>query len=71
MKKLNKDQRAKIESTKEAIVKFQEAQTFLYNHIVTELNSEGCEDSDWLHDYVFNCTTDDEYTSMVRDKLFE
>lgn len=67
MKKLNKDQQIKVESVKDLITKYQESQTVLYDHLVTQLN----DDSDWLHDYVFNCTTDDEYTSMVRDKLFE
>ena len=69
MKKLNKDQQIKVESVKELITKYQESQTVLYDHLVTQLDG----DSDWLYDYIFNCTTrdNDEYTSMVRDILFE
>jgi len=68
MKKLNKDEQAKVESAKESINKLQEAQDLIYAYLVKELDS----DNDWLYDYVFNASTiDDEYVLMVKDHLFE
>ena len=69
MKKLDEDEQIKIEIAKEAINKLQEAEALIYANIVKELG----EDNDWLHDYIFNCssTDNDEYTSLVRSKLFK
>ena len=56
MKKLNKDEQAKVESAKESINKLQEAQDLIYAYLVKELDG----DNDWLYDYVFNASTIDD-----------
>lgn len=67
MKKLNKDQQVKVEATKKAITKLQEAELIIYSHLIQEIN----EDNDWIYDYIFNCTEENEYTNTVRNKIFE
>ena len=67
MKKLNKEQQAKVETAKQAVTKLQEAQNILYSRLVDEIGW----DNDWLYDYIFNCSEEDEYSSKVRGEIFE
>lgn len=67
MKKLNKEEQEKVEIARDAILKLQEAQSMIYEDLVREINF----DNDWLYDYLFNCTKEDEYTRKVREEIFE
>lgn len=69
MKKLNEDEQVKVEIAKEVIIKLREAEDKIYANLVKEIGI----DTDWLYDYVFNInsTDNDEYTSLVRSKLFK
>ena len=67
MKKLNKDQQAKVETAKEAVSKLQEAQENIYADLTKEIDW----DNDWLYDYIFNCSEEDEYAIKVRGEIFE
>lgn len=66
-KKLNKDDQAKVETARQSIIQLQEAQALLYSHLIDDLG----QDSDWMHDYIFNCSTEDAYTLKVRGEIFE
>lgn len=67
MKKLSKEQQAKVETAKEAVAKLQEAQENIYADLTKEIDW----DNDWLYDYIFNCSTEDEYSIRVRGEIFE
>ena len=69
MKKLNQAQQLKVENAKKAIDRLQAAEEIIYSALIDDLG----EDSDWLYDYVFNCTSTstDEYTTRVRNEIFE
>jgi len=69
MKKLNEDEQVKVEIAKEVIIKLREAEDIIYASLVKEIGI----DTDWLYDYVFNINSidNDEYTSLVRSKLFK
>lgn len=69
MKKLNDEQIAKIESTRFAIQKLNKVQECGYNILCEEC---GLDQNDaWLYDYIFNCEEcDDEYTQMVKEKVY-
>ena len=67
MKKLSQDQQIKVETAKEAVTKLQEAQEAIY----TDLTKEIGWDNDWLYDYIFNCSAEDEYAIKVRGEIFE
>jgi hypothetical protein len=67
MKKLNQEQQAKVETAREAIIKLQQAQELIYSELTEELGW----DNDWLYDYLFNCSTEDEYTLNVKGEIFE
>jgi hypothetical protein len=67
MKKLNKEQQTKVEAAREAVIKLQEAQELIYYELTDEIGW----DNDWLYDYVFNCSSEDEYTTKVRREIFE
>ena len=67
MKKLNKEQQLKVENSREAIRKLQEAELIIYNNLAHELDL----DNDWLYDYVFNCSDESDYTNMVRNEIFK
>lgn len=67
MKKLNKTQQKKVETAREAITKLQEVQATIYSNLSEDIGW----DSDWLYDYMFNCTEDDSYSERVRSEIFE
>ena len=67
MNKLNKEQQLKVENSREAIRKLQEAELIIYNNLAEEVGL----DDDWLYDYVFNCTQEDDYTNMVKKEIFQ
>jgi hypothetical protein len=67
MKKLNKEQQTKVEAAREAVIKLQEAQELIYSELTDEIGW----DNDWLYDYIFNCSSEDEYTTKVRREIFE
>lgn len=67
MKKLNKEQQLKVENSREAIRKLQEAELIIYNNLAEEVGL----DDDWLYDYVFNCIQEDDYTNMVKKEIFQ
>ena len=67
MKKLNKEEQAKVEVAKKAIHKLQEVEGMIYENLVNEIAL----DDDWLYDYIYNCIDEtDDYTKMVREKIF-
>lgn len=75
MKKLNKEEQAKVESAKKAIHKLQEVEGMIYENLVNEIGINDCSpiilDDDWLYDYIYNCIDEtDDYTKMVREKIF-
>lgn len=67
MKKLNKEQQAKVETAKQAVTKLQEEQNSIYSQLTAEIGW----DNDWLYDYIFNCSAEDEYSSKVRGEIFD
>ena len=67
MKKLNQEQQAKVETAREAVIKLQQAQELIYSELTEELGW----DNDWLYDYMFNCSAEDEYTLKVKGEIFE
>jgi hypothetical protein len=69
MKKLNQIQQLKVENTKKAIDRLQAAEEIIYSTLIDDLG----QDSDWLYDYIFNCSTfaDDAYTNRVKNEIFE
>ena len=67
MKKLNQEQQTKVETAKEAVIKLQEAQEIIYSDLTKEIGW----DNDWLYDYMFNCSAEDEYSIKVRGEIFE
>lgn len=69
MKRLNEDEQVRVEIAKEAIIKLREAEDIIYANLIKEVGI----DNDWLYDYIFNInsTDNDEYTSLVRSKLFK
>jgi len=67
MKKLNQEQQAKVEIAREEIIKLQQAQELIYSELTEELGW----DNDWLYDYMFNCSTEGEYTLKVRSEIYE
>jgi hypothetical protein len=56
-----------VETAKEAVTKLQEAQTIIYSQLVNEIGW----DNDWLYDYIFNCSTENNYTTKVREEIFD
>jgi hypothetical protein len=56
-----------VETAKEAVTKLQEVQTIIYSQLVNEIGW----DNDWLYDYMFNCSSENEYTTNVRREIFE
>ena len=75
MNKLNKEQREKVEVVRKAIKKLQEAENLIYLNLVNEVGANDCcpiiLDDDWLYDYIFNCSEEDDYTAKVRSEIFE
>lgn len=67
MKKLNQEQQTKVETARAAVIKLQEAQEIIYSDLTKEIGW----DNDWLYDYMFNCSTEDEYTLKVKGEIFE
>jgi hypothetical protein len=67
MKKLNQEQQTKVETARAAVIKLQEAQEIIYSDLTKEIGW----DNDWLYDYMFNCSTEDEYTFKVRSEIYE
>jgi hypothetical protein len=67
MKKLNKEQQTKVETAKGTVTKLQEAQNLVYSQLVDEIGW----DNDWLYDYIFNCSAEDEYSHKVRGEIFD
>lgn len=67
MKKLNQEQQTKVETAKKAVIKLQEAQETIYADLCKEIGW----DNDWLYDYIYNCSTEDEYSIKVRGEIFE
>jgi hypothetical protein len=67
MKKLNQEQQTKVETARAAVIKLQEAQEIIYSDLTKEIGW----DNDWLYDYMFNCSTEDEYTLKVRSEIYE
>ena len=66
MKKLNQQQSEVLENLKRSIQNLQLAQNNLYTIIVETLEY----DNDFIHDYVFNCDDESEYTKFVREKIY-
>ncbi len=67
MKKLDKSLQEKVEIIKADIIKLQNIEDELYNDLIKEIGW----DNDWLYDYIFNCSTEDEYSATVRKEIFE
>ena len=67
MKKLNQEQQTKVETERAAVIKLQEAQEIIYSDLTKEIGW----DNDWLYDYMFNCSEEDEYAIKVRGEIFE
>jgi hypothetical protein len=67
MKKLNQEQQTKVETERAAVIKLQEAQENIYADLTKEIGW----DNDWLYDYIFNCSEEDEYAIKVRGEIFE
>ena len=67
MNKLTKEQFEKVEIAKQLISSLQNTQEGVYENLSKELD----QDNDWLYDYVFNCSVEDEYTKTVREKIFK
>ena len=67
MKKLNQDQQTKVETAKEAVIKLQKEQENIYADLTKDIGW----DNDWLYDYIFNCSEEDEYAIKVRGEIFE
>lgn len=67
MKKLNQEQQTKVETAKKAVVELQKAQENIYGDLTREIGW----DNDWLYDYIFNCSVEDEYSIKVRGEIFE
>ena len=67
MKKLNQEQQAKVEIARKAVIQLQQAQEIIYSDLTKEIGW----DNDWLYDYMFNCSTEDEYTLKVRSEIYE
>lgn len=67
MNKLNKEQQEKLEVARQAVIKLQKEETTIYDNIIEEIG----EDNDWIYDYIFNCTEENEYTNIVRDQIFQ
>lgn len=75
MNKLNKEQKEKVEVVREAVKKLQEAENLIYLNLVNEVGANDCSpiivDDDWLYDYIFNCSEENDYTNAVRERIFE
>lgn len=75
MNKLNKEQREKVEVVREAVKKLQEVENLIYVNLVNEVGVNDCSpiivDDDWLYDYIFNCSDENDYTKAVRERIFE
>lgn len=67
MKKLNKTQQVKVEAARLAIQELQKKEVTIYEQLTEELN----DDNDWLYDYVFNCSSEDDYAMHVKGQIFE
>jgi hypothetical protein len=68
MKKLNKLQQPLVDSYREKIAHHAKIEEELYQELVEKVGY----DSNWLFDYIFNNTPDDNcgYSQMVQDNLF-
>ena len=67
MNKLNQQQQEKLEIARQAVIKLQKEEAVIYNNVTEEIG----EDNDWIYDYIFNCTEENEYTNTVRNQIFE
>jgi hypothetical protein len=67
MKKLDQTQQEKVETARTSIKHLQDTELIIYDNLVNEIEV----DDDWLYDYVFNCAVEDEYSEMVKIKIFE
>jgi hypothetical protein len=67
MNKLNKEQQEKLETARQAVIKLQKKQSVIYDSLTDDLG----QDNDWIYDYIFNCTDENEYTNTVRNQIFE
>lgn len=67
MNKLNKEQQEKLETARQAVIKLQKEQSVIYDSLTDDLG----QDNDWIYDYIFNCTDENEYTNTVRNQIFE
>jgi hypothetical protein len=67
MKKLDQTQQEKVETARTSIKHLQDTELIIYDNLVNEIEV----DDDWLYDYVFNCAVEDEYSEMVKSKIFE
>jgi hypothetical protein len=67
MNKLNQQQQEKLEIARQAVIKLQKEEAVIYNNVTEEIG----EDNDWIYDYIFNCTEENDYTNTVRNQIFE
>lgn len=67
MNRLNKEQREKIEIARQAIIKLQKEESAIYDNVTEQIGK----DNDWIYDYLFNCSEENEYTNIVRNQIFE
>lgn len=70
MNKLNQEQKMKVDELRNLIFNWSKIQNELYNDLCKEVDH----DSDWLYDYVFNSSIDnenDDYKKLIEEKLFE
>jgi len=71
-KKLNKEQRALVESTKCEILKLRDKQDELLNNLLEDLLIEDDSDITWIFDFIHNAgELSDEYYKMVEKVIFE
>ena len=67
MKKLNKEQQEKLEIARQEVIKLQKEEFAIYDNVTEQIG----EDNDWIYDYLFNCSEENEYTNTVRNQIFE
>lgn len=67
MKKLNAKEKREVENAKAEITHLHEKADDIYNTLIATIY----QDNDWIYDYVFNTSVEDEYCKLVREKIFK
>ena len=71
-KKLNKEQRVLVESSKREISTLQKKQDELFNKLINDLLVVDESDINWIFDFVYNAgELSDDYYKMVESSIFE